>query len=46
MTHQESLISPTAILLLFYDVDAALDLALEGDFLDMDYEDKLQQVSQ
>ena len=46
MTPKESLLSPTAIYLLFYDVDVALDLAWKGELLDMEYEDKLQLVSQ
>ena len=29
MTHKEIFLSPTAIFLLFYDVNVALDLALE-----------------
>ena len=46
MTTKESLISPTTIYLLFYDVDVALDLAWEGELLDMEYNDKLHPVSQ
>ena len=36
MTPKESFLSPTALFLLFYDFDVALDLAWEGDFLEMD----------
>ena len=32
--------------LLFYDVDVALDLAWEIELLEMEYEDKIQPVSQ
>ena len=46
MTPKESFLSPTAIFLLFYDVNVALDLAWEGELLDMESEDKLQPVSQ
>ena len=46
MNLKKSLHSATAIYLLFYDVDVALDLSWEVDFLDMDFEDKLQPVSQ
>ena len=46
MTHQESLLSSTAIYLLFYGVDVDLDIAWEGELLDMDSEYKLQPVSQ
>ena len=46
MNPKESLISPNAIYLLFYDVDVALDIAWEGELLEMESEDKLQQVSQ
>ena len=44
MAPKESLISPTANFLLFYDADVALDLSWEGDFLEMDSVDKLQPV--
>ena len=46
MTPKESFLSLTAIFLLIDDVDVALDLSWEGEFLEMDYEDKLQPVSQ
>ena len=46
MTPKESLLSPNAIFLLFYDVDVALYLSLEGEFLEMESEEKLQPVSQ
>ena len=46
MTSKESLLSPNSILLLFFDVNVALYLALEGEFLERDSEDKLQPVSQ
>ena len=46
MTPKEIFLSPTAIFLLFNDVDVALDLAWEGELLEMDSEDKLQPVSQ
>ena len=46
MTPKESFLSPTAICLLFYDVDVALDLAWEGELLEMESEDNIQPVSQ
>ena len=46
MTPKESFLSPNAIFLLFNDVDVALDIAWEGELLDMESEDKLQLVSQ
>ena len=46
MTPKKSLLSPTAIFLLFYYVDVALDIAWEGELLDIESEDKLQIVSQ
>ena len=46
MTSKESFLFPTAIFVLFYDVDVALDLAWEGELLEMESEDKLQPVSQ
>ena len=46
MTPKESLISPNAIYVLFYDVDVALDITLEVELLDMDSEDNLKPVSQ
>ena len=45
MTPKESFLYPNAIFLLFNNVDAALDLALEGELLEMESEDKLQAVS-
>ena len=45
MTHKEILLSPTAIYLLFYDVDVDLDLAWEREFLGMESEDKLHPVA-
>ena len=41
MTPIESFISPTAKCLLFNDVDVALDLVWEVEFLEMESEDKL-----
>ena len=46
MTHKEIFLSPNAIYLLFNNVGVALDLAWQGDFLEMDSDDKLQPVSQ
>ena len=46
MTRQYSLLSPTDTSSLFYDVGVALDLTREGEFLDMESDDKLQPVSQ
>ena len=46
MTSKESLLFPNAMFLLFYDADVALDIAWEVDLLEMEYEDKLQPVSQ
>ena len=46
MTPKESLFSPTAIFLRFYDVDVALGLAWEEYLLEMDYEHKIKPVSQ
>ena len=46
MTPKESLLSPTAILLLFYYANVALDIAWGGELLDMEYKYKLQPVSQ
>ena len=46
MTPKEILLSPTAIYLLLYDVDVALDLAWEGDLLEIESEENLQPVSQ
>ena len=46
MTRNENLLSPTAIFLLFYYVDVALDLAWSGELLEIEYEKKLNSVSQ
>ena len=46
MTPKEKFLSPNAIFLLFNDVNVALDLALEVEFLDIESEDKLHPVSQ
>ena len=46
MTPKERFLSHNAIFLLFNDVGVALDLAWEGELSEMDYEDKLQPVSQ
>ena len=46
MTPKESFLSPTDNFLLFNDVDVALDLAREGELLDMESEDNFQPVSQ
>ena len=46
MTPKEIFLSPNAIFLIFNNVDVALDLSWEGEFLDMESEDKLQPVSQ
>ena len=41
MTPKESFLSPNAIVLLFNNVDVALDLAREGELLDIESKDKL-----
>ena len=46
ITPKDNMLSPTAICLLFCGVDVALDLAWEGELLEMESEDKLQTVSQ
>ena len=46
MSLKESLLSATAIFLLFYYINVAQDLAWEGDVLEMESEDKVQTVSQ
>ena len=46
MTPKDILLSPNAIYLLFYDVDMEMDLDWKGELLNMEYEDKLQPVSQ
>ena len=46
MNPKESFLSPTAEFLLFNNVDVALDLAWEGELLEMESNDKLQPVSQ
>ena len=46
MTPKKIFLSPNAIFLLFNDVYVDLDLAWEGEFLEMEYEEKLQPVSQ
>ena len=46
MTPKESFLSPTDLFLLFNDVDVALDLAWEGELLEMESEDKIQPVPQ
>ena len=46
MTPKESLLSPTAIYLPFYDVNMALDIAWEEELLDMESKYKLQPVPQ
>ena len=46
MTHQESLLSPTAMFYYFYDDGLALYIYLEGWLLEMESEDNLQPVSQ
>ena len=45
MIPKESFLYRTDILLLFNDVDVALDLAWEGELLKMKSDDKLQPVS-
>ena len=45
MTHQESLLSPTATFSLFHDVGVTLDIALEVELLDMESEENFQIVS-
>ena len=45
MTPKDIFLSPTAIFLLFYEVNVDLDLAWDGDFLEMKSEDKIQPVS-
>ena len=46
MTPKESFLSPTAKCLLFNNVDVALDLACEGELLEMYSDYKLHTVSQ
>ena len=46
MTPKESFLSPNATYLLNNDVDVALDLASEGELLDMESEYKIQPESQ
>ena len=46
MTHQESLLPPTDIFKLFYDVGVDLDLAWEGEILEIESEENIQPVSQ
>ena len=46
MTPKESFFSLTAKFLLSNNGDVALDLALEGELLDMESDNKLQPVSQ
>ena len=46
MTPKDILLSPNAIFVLFYDVDVALDLVWEGEFLQMESEENLHPVSQ
>ena len=46
MTPKGSFLSPPAKFLLSNNVDVALDLALEGELLEMESDDKLQLVSQ
>ena len=46
MIHKESFLSPTAKFLLSNNVNVALDLAWKGELLEMEYDDKLQPVSQ
>ena len=46
MTPKESFLSHNAIFLLFNNFDVALDLAGEGELLEMDSDYKLQPVSQ
>ena len=46
MIPKESILSPPAKFLLSNNVDVALDLAWEGELLDMESDDKLQPVSQ
>ena len=46
MTPREIFLSPNAIFLLFYDVDVSLYLALDGELLEIEYEDNLRPVSQ
>ena len=41
MTPKDSLLSPTAIFLLFHDVDVELDIDLEVELLEMESENKL-----
>ena len=38
ITPKDNMLSPTAICLLFFGVDVALDLAWEGYFFDVEYE--------
>ena len=46
MTPEESLLSPNANFLLFYDVDMALDISWEGELFDMESTDNIKPVSQ
>ena len=46
MTHKVSLLSPTAIFLLFYDFGVALGIVQKGELLDMESEEKPQPVSE
>ena len=46
MTPKESLLFPTAIFVLFYDVDVDLNLTWEGELLELESEDKLEPVLQ
>ena len=46
MNPKEVFLSPFAKILLSNNVDVALDLAWEGELLEMEYDEKLQRVSQ
>ena len=46
MTPKERFLSPNAIYLLFKNVDVPLDISREGEFLEMDSNEKLHPVSQ
>ena len=45
MNPKERLLPPNSIFILFYFVNVSLDIDLEGKFLELESEDKLQLVS-
>ena len=46
MTREEILLYHTAVFLIFYDLGLALDIAWEGELLEIYSEEKFQPVSQ